>query len=51
MSDNQVLTRLVARYEEMKGGYATADAKISLQSISPLFIELVAEFLVFYINL
>ncbi|OAY37156.1 hypothetical protein MANES_11G079700v8 [Manihot esculenta] len=30
----EVLTRLVARYEEMKGGYATADAKISLQKVA-----------------
>lgn len=34
-NDNQVLTQLTALYEEMRGGYAIADATVSLQSISP----------------
>lgn len=32
---NQELTQLAALYEKLKGGYATADATVSLQSIFP----------------
>jgi hypothetical protein len=35
---HQVLEQVVATYEELRAGYATADAKISLQSISLQFI-------------
>lgn len=43
MDDNQVITQLIATYEEMRGGYATADATVSMQSISPLFILLITD--------
>lgn len=33
MADNQVLTELASLYGEMRDGYATADATVSLQSI------------------
>ncbi|KDP41821.1 hypothetical protein JCGZ_26839 [Jatropha curcas] len=33
-SHSQVLTQLIAKYEEMKGGYATSDATISLQKVA-----------------
>ncbi|XP_050235306.1 probable inactive shikimate kinase like 1, chloroplastic [Mercurialis annua] len=33
-SDSEVLTQLVATYEQMRGGYATADATISLQKVA-----------------
>lgn len=33
----QVLAKLTNLYEEMKGGYATADATVSLQSILIFF--------------
>ena len=32
--DNQVLAQLVMLYEERKGGYATADASVSLQKVA-----------------
>ncbi|KAJ9132862.1 hypothetical protein P3X46_033688 [Hevea brasiliensis] len=32
----EVLTQLVATYEEMRGGYATADATISLQKVASM---------------
>ncbi|GAV91151.1 SKI domain-containing protein, partial [Cephalotus follicularis] len=32
--DDEMLTELAARYEEMRGGYATADATISLQKVA-----------------
>lgn len=32
--DNQVLAQLAVAYEEMKGGYATADASVSLQKVA-----------------
>lgn len=31
------MTQLIALHEEMRGGYGTADATVSLQSISPQF--------------
>jgi hypothetical protein len=37
-NDNQVLRQLTSLYEEMRGGYAIADATVSLQSISPWFL-------------
>nr|XP_023884765.1 probable inactive shikimate kinase like 1, chloroplastic isoform X3 [Quercus suber] len=37
---SEVLTQLIALHEEMKGGYGTADATVSLQSISPQFLAL-----------
>lgn len=33
MDDKQVVTQLASLYEEMRDGYATADATVSLQSI------------------
>ena len=34
------MTQLIALHEEMRGGYGTADATVSLQSISPQFLVL-----------
>lgn len=33
--DNQVLTHLSSLYEEVRGGYETADATVSIESITP----------------
>lgn len=37
MNDNQVYTQVAQLYAEMKGGYAVADATVSLQSILMTF--------------
>ncbi|KAM7506463.1 hypothetical protein LguiA_016916 [Lonicera macranthoides] len=36
MNDNQVYTRVTQLYAEMKGGYAVADATVSLQKVASL---------------